>query len=356
MIYPFIKWIFFKFDPELVHICVLKLLKACQNTAWISILIRYVCDYKHVSLESNIFGCEFKNPIGLAAGFDKNCESIQIFSALGFGFIEGGSISFLPNQGHASPRLFRLEKDKSLLNYMGLNNHGAKHVLKHLQSHTFDTPVGVNIARSEKAISIKQDFVLAFEQIYSVADYIVLNVSCPNVSDASEIAIHCDAIVSSVQKKNRDLSSSTLKPVFIKVSSADSLDRLDQIACIGIKYGLTGIVVSNTISVQQFKHLKNKYHRGGVSGKLIQKYACDTLSYLYQKYGKQLLFIGVGGIHSAESAYQRICHGASLIQIYTAYVYNGPLYVKKINKQLQYYLRRDGLNTIQDAVGSAFQK
>lgn len=349
--YKIIQPLLFCCDPEKVHENILYLGTWLQ---WVKKPISFFYRYEHPSLETTIAGISFKNPIGLAAGFDKNGILVDFLPALGFGFLEIGSITALPSEGNPKPRLFRLPKDEALINRMGLNNIGAENVVERLQGKKHDIPIGINIAKTndpiimgEKAID---DFCTSYKKLHDIADYMVLNISCPNTHEGKtfEEEESLEHLLYEMTRLRRG------KPLFLKLSPDLSYDKIDIILEIGIHYFIDGYVIGNTTTRRE--HLRTSPEnlvtigRGGLSGKPISKKSTEIIRYIYKQW--QPVIIGVGGIFSGEDAYEKITAGASLVQIYTGLIYEGPGLIKKIKMGLVRKLEHDGFSSLRDAVGS----
>ncbi len=331
--YKIIRPILFQLDPEKAHEAAIWLGKSLWSRPF-----SWLYHYEHECLRTNVCGIDFTNPVGLAAGFDKNAELVDFLPALGFGFLEVGSVTAKPSAGNPRPRLFRIPAEEALVNKMGLNNIGAGEMLGRLQGRKFSFPLGINIAKTndstimgDKAI---EDMCYTIQKISPVADYITLNISCPNTKDGKT----CE---DSDQLEELLAAITPGKPLFIKISPTLSYKMLDGILSVAENYGVNGYVLSNTIT----------HSDGGLSGKPLREKATKIIQYVYSHLDHPTI-IGVGGIFSAEDAYEKIKAGASLIQVYTGLIYEGPGLVKKIKKGLVTLLERDGFSSVREAVGS----
>ena len=332
------------------------------NESFLKRYINYFYNYENHILNTNVYGINFKNPVGLAAGFDKNAELIDFLPALGFGYTEIGSVTARYKFGNEKPRLFRLPKDKAVINRMGLNSLGAKMICENLRNAKHEIPVGVNITKTHdpnmNLDEAKNDIIHTFREVYKFADYITLNISCPNTKENKtfEDPKTLDEIIYAL--RFTELRIGPEKPVFVKLSPDLAYERLDSILSICEYHGIQGYVVGNTTSFRQNLCTSQKeletIGQGGLSGLPIKKRSTEMIKYVYRRLNKPII-IGVGGIMSAEDAYEKICVGASLVQILTGLVYEGPGLVKSINKGLVRLLEKDGFKSLNDAVGSKNQ-
>jgi dihydroorotate dehydrogenase len=308
------------------------------------------------------FGLTFPNPVGLAAGFDKNAELLSVLPDFGFGFIEVGTFTPLPQEGQKKPRLFRLKQDRALLNRMGFNNPGVKVAAQRLKENLDNgrkCPIGANIGKGrdtpiEEAV---EDYLTALENVHPYADYIVLNVSSPNTPNLRNLQRQdtLAVVLNAVMKKNRALAEAAgaaPKPVFTKVSPDCSDEELEDICRLAVELNV-GLIATNTTIDYSLLQKTNHELKGGVSGKPILSKANAVLRKLRAATKGIVPLIGVGGIFSAEDAYEKIRLGASLVQVYTGWIYEGPSLVPEINQGLLKLLERDGFKNIQEAVGTA---
>ncbi len=318
---------------------------------------------KDSRLEQTIFGCNFPNPIGLAAGFDKNGVAAGIWDQFGFGFAELGTITFHPQRGNPRPRLFRLASESAALNRMGFNSKGASSVNKTLINQQLNPPgrrpliIGINVGKS-KVTPLEdspRDYCSSFKLLASHADYVVINVSSPNTPRLRELQ--------TVEKLKQIISSlratSTNTPLLVKIAPDLNNEDIRQIAELAIQEQLEGIIAVNT-SINRFglesrimphSGLTLSQENGGLSGKPLRKRALEVIRLLRNNAGPRLPLIGVGGIDSAQSAWERISAGASLVQIYTGWIFQGPGLVPEITNGLLSQMDRHGLESISEAVG-----
>lgn len=340
--YRLIKPLFFQFDPEKVHHFVVKRLNWFHNHFPLgSTILRSSFDVNIKGLEREVFGIKFKNPVGLAAGFDKNGEYIEALSDLGFGFIEVGTVTPLPQPGNDKPRMFRLEEDSALINRMGFNNKGVDTLaerLRLLKNKDKSIVIGGNIGKNkntpnEDAVS---DYIKCFDRLFDVVDYFVVNVSSPNTPGLRELQekeplMH---LLNTLQQRNNTHPVS--RPILLKIAPDLSNEQLDDIIEIVMKTGIAGVIATNTTvdrsGLQTPEKVANE--AGGLSGKPLTVRSTEVIRYLSQKSNQAFPIIGVGGIHSAQDAKDKLEAGASLVQLYTGFIYEGPGVVKNICKAL----------------------
>ena len=353
-----IKPFFFWFDPERVHNFITSV-GEWLGSFWLGrAIVRAICGYKNPMLETTVRGIHFKNPIGLGAGFDKDVRLTQIMPSVGFGFMEIGAITHLPYEGNPGPVLARLPADQSLIVYYGLKNHGADAINKKLDHLKFEIPVGVNIAKTNNA-EIKgeksvKDYLATYRILAPRFSYVTLNVSCPNAQDGCtfqdpKMLEDLLAVIAPEKKYG---------PVFLKISSHLSIKEVDDILAVVEKYPFVdGFIVANLMKKRELYSFKsteaelNKIPEGGISGKPMQKLSDDIIRHIYGSTKGKYILIGLGGVFTAEDAYEKIKAGASLVQMVTGLIYGGPLAVKRINRGLVKLLERDGFKHVAEAVG-----
>lgn len=335
-----IRPILFRFDPEWIHHVIVWKLRTFFKIPGLKTIVSQYYSVKSPALQKTVFGLRFKNPVGVAAGFDKNAEVFEALSAFGFGFIEIGTVTPKAQPGNPKPRLFRLPADKGLINRMGFNNYGLDAAVKKLKKRNPNLIIGGNIGKNTATpnSSAVDDYVTNFEGLFDVVDYFVVNVSCPNISDLKELQDQ-DAlleILGRIQQINN--AKPKRKPVLLKVSPDLNYQQLDEVIEIIEKTGIDGVVATNTTitrqSIQQDSITAEKAGKGGLSGQPIGSRSTEVIRYLAQKSGKAFPIIGVGGIMSPEDAWEKIEAGADLVQIYTGFIYEGPSIVRRINKFL----------------------
>lgn len=344
-----LKQILFLFDPERVHdrmIVVGRILGSNPLTRGIAGLM---FNFKNKKLEQTIAGIKFNNPVGLAAGFDKEAFLPKILPLLSFGFEESGSITALAFGGNERPWMWRLPEARALRINYGLKNSGAINIHKRLQGRKFDFVLGISIAKTndEKTSHVEtgiEDYFTTYKTFQDTGDYFTINISCPNTCEASPIF---------ADPKNLDLLLAKLfsvpksKPVFIKLSPDLTEEQLTGILALGNKYPVDGFICTNLTKVNKFNHSG----KGGFSGKAVEELSNLMLARVYKYYGGKKIIIGCGGIFSAEDAYKKIKLGASLVQLITGMIFQGPQLISEINQGLVELLEKDGYNNIREAVG-----
>ena len=358
-----IRPLLFRKDPEESHEMILALMAKAEGFSGILEKFYSVDDPR---LAVKIGTLTFSNPVGLAGGFDKNALAPRTIASFGFGFMEIGAITAQAQPGNPRPRLYRLPEDDALINRLGFNNHGAAAIAAKLERMRArgglpKIPLGMNIGRT-KIVETKDavgDFLACFETLYSYGDFFTLNVSSPNtpnLRDLQEKNLLCD-LLSAVQETNRDLAARARiepKPVFVKIAPDMEFSQVDEIVEVVQSARLTGIVATNATAFMRdcLKSSKGQ-EPGGLSGRPITAKVTSFVSHIHKRTQGRLPIIGVGGIFNAEDAYEKIKAGASAVQIYTGWIYEGPGAVKRINQGLQRLLERDGFKQIADAVGVA---
>lgn len=334
--YGFIKKILFSFPPESIHYGVMRGLKVINALPFGKNVLDAFCQPKNNGLERSLWGLTFKNPVGLAAGFDKDARFIDELAHLGFGFVEIGTVTPLPQTGNDQPRLFRLPEDKALINRMGFNNEGARAAAKRLLKKRSNIIIGGNIGKNkltpnEEAVS---DYEKCFHALFDVVDYFVVNVSSPNTPGlrALQEKEPLKQLLHHLQTLNAQKSKP--KPILLKIAPDLTQEQLDDIIEIVQETGLAGIVAANTtISREDLKTddaALQKIGAGGLSGLPVKQRATEVIRYIHQRSGGKIPIIAVGGIFTAADAQEKLDAGASLVQVYTGFIYEGPTIVKKI--------------------------
>ena len=333
-----IRKILFKFDPEAVHYFTFDLIKIVSKIPFISVLIRSIFQVNHPSLERELFGLRFKNPVGLAAGFDKNAVLYNELANFGFGFIEIGTVTPKAQAGNPKKRLFRLQDDKGIINRMGFNNAGLEVVITQLKKNKKKIIIGGNIGKNTQTIpdEYTNDYLECFSALHPYVDYFVLNVSCPNVGSHAKLndKNYLEELIHAVQSLNTTFQVS--KPILLKISPDLNNTQLDEIITLVKTTKIDGVIASNTsVSRENLKAdattLKS-IGNGGVSGQPITTKSTQVIKYLSENSQNEFPIIGVGGIHSEKDALDKLSAGADLVQIYTGFIYEGPALVKRINK------------------------
>jgi dihydroorotate dehydrogenase len=364
--YSFFRPLLFRLDAERAHKVSLRTAQLVQSVA--PQLVEPQYGYEDERLKQRLWGTTFPNPVGLAAGVDKNAHLVPFWEAVGFGFVEVGSVSAMAASGNPKPRAFRLKEDQALLNRMGLNNEGAATVAEHLQSENSEhaRPLGINLAKTNDpgvmGEAALEDFRESFRLLAPEASYVALNVSCPNTDDGRtfEDPRALDDLLAMIFSEQR--APGLEIPILIKLSPPLSErvifdTRLEDIVAVAEAHGVHGFIASNTASDRQGLQTPaaevEALGEGGVSGPPLADRATRLVRYLYRVTEGEIPIIGVGGVRDADSAYTKIQAGASLVQLYTALVYEGPGLVKRIKEGLVERLREDGHVSISDAVGTA---
>jgi len=326
----------FCFDPEEVHYFTFKMIRFLSGIPGVAALFRSIYGVEDKRLERNVFGLTFKNPIGLAAGFDKDAKLYKELSDFGFGFIEIGTLTPKPQEGNPKKRLFRLKEDSAIINRMGFNNGGVDAAVKRLKENK-KVLIGGNIGKNkntpnEDAVS---DYELCFDALYDVVDYFVVNVSSPNTPNLRELQDKAPLtkLLQTLQQKNVERNRKT-KPILLKIAPDLTNEQLLDIIEIVKETQIAGIIATNTTLSREGLHSENKTETGGLSGKPLTKRATEVIRFLSEQSNKAFPIIGVGGIHSPEDAIEKLEAGASLIQLYTGFIYEGPALVKAINKKI----------------------
>jgi len=335
-----IRPLLFQIDPEKVHTFSYSALQTAFKLPFSSKIAEKMYCLKDPKLEREVFGLKFPNPVGLAAGFDKNALLVDEFSHLGFGFIEIGTVTPRPQPGNDKPRLFRLPQDQAIINRMGFNNQGAEtaaHRLKYRQSNII---IGGNIGKNKDTPNEQalRDYEKCFDALYDVVDYFVVNVSSPNTPGLRELQDKepLTELLAAVQRKNQ--AKPEPKPLLLKIAPDLTDSQLDDIVEIARETKLAGIIATNTtISRENLEtHLADiqEIGAGGLSGKPLKERATEVIKYLRGKLPENVRIIGVGGIMTAEDAIEKLNAGADLIQLYTGFVYEGPALIKAINEKI----------------------
>jgi len=315
-------------------------------------------------LQVKIGSLTFPNPVGLAAGFDKNGRAIRTWPGFGFGFMEIGAVTAHPQPGNPKPRLFRLPKDQALINRLGFNNDGAEKIGNRLKTPKKNSkpariPLGINIGRT-KIVENKDavaDYLFTFETLYPYGDYFTLNVSSPNTPNLRELQErgYLLELLAAIQAKNQELagkSKTERKPVLVKIAPDMELNQLDQIVEIIMDQRVAGVIATNASAFLRERLVVQNSEPGGLSGRPLRDKATFFIRHIYKTTGGKLSIVGSGGIFTAEDAYEKITAGATAVQIYTGFVYEGPALVKRINQGLVNLINRDGFSDISKAVGS----
>ncbi len=334
--YGALKKILFSIDPEKAHHLTFRALKNWFAIPGVKSFTKRNCILNHPSLERQLFGLTFKNPVGLAAGMDKNAQLIDQFGYLGFGFVEIGTITPKPQAGNPKKRLFRLIEDEAIINRMGFNNNGVAAAVRQLKKRKSDIVVGGNIGKNkvtpnEKAID---DYLICFNTLFDFVDYFVVNVSSPNTPNLRDLQEKepLTRLLNDLQVENR--KKPQRKPILLKIAPDLTEPQLLDIIDIVKTTKIDGVIATNTTISRESLQSNKKNETGGLSGKPLRKKSTEVIRFLSEKSNRAFPIIGVGGIHSAQDALEKLEAGASLVQLYTGFVYEGPKLIRQINKSL----------------------
>jgi len=336
----------FSLDPEVAHDLAIKSLKA-------NFLPESLFNVQGEELlEVDLFQKKFKNPIGLAAGFDKSAEVYNSLFKLGFGFVEVGTITPKRQLGNPKPRIFRLEKDEALINRLGFNNHGSDVVAQRISENKPQGILGINIGPNRETKNQSEDFNLCLAKLFTYADYITINISSPNTEglrnfhkeDSMSKLFECLNKI----KKEKNIN----KPLVVKLSPDIDQNDISNIVEVIIKYKIDGIIISNTTDKNREKLIDVKKNEvGGLSGQPIKNISTDLIKKFHKELNKKITIIGTGGVDSGKSAFEKITAGANVIQLYTGMIYKGPSIAKEIKKELISILKSEKIKNISEAVG-----
>ena len=338
---PFI----FKFSPEVAHSLAIKALKLNNFP---------INNFKKSKLlQVEFCGKSLSSPIGVAAGFDKNAEVYNPLFNLGFGFVEVGTITPKPQYGNPKPRVFRLEQDEALINRLGFNNSGAEIVSSRIKKNIPNSLLGINIGPNKDSKNRLEDYLICFRKFYNLADYLTINISSPNTENLRNFHNkgELDELLSLIIKEKNNLETNI--PIALKVSPDIEDKNISEITELLLKYNLEIVIVSNTTDKNR-DNLKNinKLEEGGLSGKPLEKKSNLLINKFYKLLNNKVKIIGVGGVDSGISAYEKIINGANLIQLYTGMVYKGPNVAKDISNELIKILKNEGMKNISEAIGT----
>ena len=358
----FLRPLLFRLPPETAHEVAMNLYGAALRLAPVH---RFVAERHNTNdfgaLER--FGLRFKNPVGLAAGFDKTGAHAHALAALGFGFIEVGTATHHAQAGNPHPRLFRLPADAALVNRLGFNNPGAAVLAANLAARRPDCVVGINIGKS-RVVAIEDaipDYLASLELVHAHADYIAVNVSSPNTPGlrALQQADHLRELLIALQLRNRELAierNTNARPLLVKIAPDLDADELEEIAAVALETKLAGIIATNTTTARPDDLRTARAHvaqfgAGGLSGRPLRRRSTEVVRALYCHLRGRLPIVGVGGIFDADDAWEKITSGAALVQIWTGFVYEGAGVVRRINEGLAARIEREGLRSLDDAIG-----
>lgn len=354
-----IRRIIFLFDPESAHNGAAALGEFFGKFPATRKFTGFFFGYENEMLEQEILGIKFKNPIGLAAGYDKNARMTQIVGDLGFGFEEVGSVSDKPSSGNPRPRLWRLVKSKGLIVWNGLANDGAGIIQRRLENLKFSVPLGISMVKtnSPDVVSLEEavpDVIKGFKTLSGIGSFFTLNISCPNTEGEGLFynSRNLEILLKELQKLK------ITKPIFIKMPPDLQSGAVDGIIAVSRKYGIKGFVLSNIVKNREIMKNYNAKElekidpgKGSISGKPVEELSNNLIKYVYRKTQGEFIIMGCGGVFSAEDAYKKIRLGASLIQLITGMIFEGPQLMSQINYGLVKFLKRDGFKNISEAIG-----
>jgi len=336
----FIRPFLFLFDPEKIHYVTFSLIRFLCKVPLMAFVFRWIYKIEDKRLERTLFGITFKNPVGLAAGFDKNAVLFNELANFGFGFIEIGTVTPKGQEGNPKKRLFRLKDDQGIINRLGFNNDGLEIAIQQLKKNKGKLIIGGNIGKNTQTTSAlyTRDYELCFKGLHPYVDYFVLNVSCPNVGSHAKLndKSYLIELILAIQKLNKQ--EIIQKPILLKIAPDLNNNQLDEIIELVAETKIDGVIASNTSTTRNnlkaSDRLLKEIGNGGLSGQPIKELSTRVIKYLAQNSNKAFPIIGVGGIHSAQDALDKIEAGADLVQIYTGFIYEGPGLIKQINKAL----------------------
>ena len=332
--------ILFKIDPEKVHYLIVVCVKLLHKIPGVKFIFKSIFSIQHPKLETQFLGITFKNPVGLAAGFDKNAKIFNEFAGFGFSYVEIGTVTPNFQPGNAKPRIFRVIKDKALINRMGINNLGVDKAIENLSHKNEDIIIGGNIGKNTitPTENAADDYETCFNKLYEFVDYFTLNVSCPNVHNMADVQDK-ESLNKIFQKlAHARKAKSKYKPILVKLSPDWEIKQLNDTIEVSIENNIDGFVISNTTidrsNLCADNELINKIGKGGLSGVPLHKKSTEMIRYVANKTNGKLPIIGVGGIMSEQDAIEKLQAGATLLQIYTGFIYEGPGFVKRLNKAI----------------------
>ena len=336
----------FKFDPEVAHNLAIKSLK-------LNLTPNLFDENKDIPMfQSNLFGKKIDNPIGIAAGFDKNAQVYNPLFNLGFGFVEVGTVTPLEQYGNPKPRVFRLVKDQALINRLGFNNLGAENISNRIRSNLNKGLLGINIGPNMDSKDRLNDYLIGLRNFYDIADYLTINISSPNTENLRNFhdETKFDDLLNSINEERDKLKSKI--PIVVKISPDISEQQAEIISEILLKYNVSAVIVSNTTAANR-ENLQDitKHQKGGLSGKPLEIISNKLINKFYGLLKNKIKIIGVGGVDSGESAYKKFTAGASFVQLYTGMVFQGPSIVIKIKKELKEILINQDVKNFREIIG-----
>lgn len=336
----FIRPLFFKFSPERIHNFTFFCFKLASVIPGLGFIVKKMFQVNHPNLKTELFGINFPNPVGLAAGLDKEASAFDMLGYLGFGFVEIGTVTPVAQPGNPKPRAFRLKKDQALINRMGFNNHGVEAAIKKLKKKKSNVIIGGNIGKNkittnENAI---EDYSICFKSLYPYVDYFAVNISSPNTPNLRELQDKepLRNLLETLRIINGEMAKP--KPILLKIAPDLSNDQLDDIIDIVTETKTSGIIATNTTISREGIHYSKEeienFGAGGLSGKPLKNRSTEVIRYIVEKTNSKIPVIGVGGIMTPEDALEKLDAGASLVQLYTGFIYEGPSLIKRINKKI----------------------
>ncbi|MGL2741194.1 quinone-dependent dihydroorotate dehydrogenase [Helicobacter pylori] len=348
MLYSLVKKYLFSLDAEIAHEKVCQILRTLSSSPFLCRLIHSQWGYKNPKLENEILGLNFPNPLGLAAGFDKNASMLRALTAFGFGYLEAGTLTNIAQSGNEKPRLFRHIEEESLQNAMGFNNYGAILGVRAFNRFApYKTPIGINLGKNkhiEQAHAL-EDYQAVLNQCLNIGDYYTFNLSSPNTPNLRDL--QNKAFVHELFCMAKEM---THKPLFLKIAPDLETDDMLEIVNSAIGAGAHGIIATNTTIDKSLVFAPKE--TGGLSGKCLTKKSREIFKELAKAFFNKSVLVSVGGISDAKEAYERIKMGASLLQIYSAFIYNGPNLCQNILKDLVKLLQKDGFLSVKEAIGA----
>lgn len=360
MVYQSLRPLLFRMNAEQAHIWTIRALQLMQTTPKLQAFVQKRFAVIDERLANQVSGLTFANPVGLAAGFDKHANVYPGLAALGFGFVEVGTLTPRPQKGNAKPRLFRLIKEEAIINRMGFNNHGIDAAKQSFQTLPRPSiPIGINLGKNKDTPNEQAsgDYRHGLMNLYDEADYFVLNVSSPNTEGLRDLQ-HIDALqklLTSVLSTRDELlkETSSYRPVWLKIAPDLNWEQLADIIQTAMKAGIDGIIATNTtISREMVANSSVANETGGLSGRPLQSISTEFIRRIYHLTDGKTPIIGVGGIFNGQDAYEKLCAGASLVQVYTGMIYRGPAIARQINTELLTMLDQAGVHSIRDIIGS----
>jgi dihydroorotate dehydrogenase len=346
MLFNIFKFFLYKIEPEKAH----KLSIVLINKYFAKIPLS--SNYLDKNLYQKIFNLSFDNPLGLAAGFDKNAEIYNQVDKFGFGFTEIGTITPKPQEGNLKPRVFRLIQDKAIINRLGFPNEGMDEITKKMKKNIPKGICGVNIGPNKENATSIDDYLLCFDQFFELASYIAINISSPNTPKLRSLHNNekITELIDAIKKRRAEKKSNV--PIILKVSPDIEEDKIEGICNILLEKSMDGVILTNTtIRNKNSLSSEHRIQDGGLSGEPLNEISNKIIQKFYLRLGRSIPIIGAGGVSSGATAYEKIKSGASLLQLYTALIYEGPYVAKKINKELSNLIKLNGYNNISEVIG-----